>query len=91
VTAIELPVEHDRGTEAGSYEHEREVGNALRDSVSLLGDRSEIDVVLQLHRHAKRPLELLAEVGPEPRQVGGGHLPVCGRDDGRQGDDRVLQ
>ena len=92
MAAVQLPVEHDSRAQSGSDEQERKVGNSLGDSVSLFSDGGEVDVVLQPHRHAKRPLELLAQVaGAEPREVGRGHLSVDRRNDGGQGDDGVLE
>src|SRR5207237_10543185 len=72
VATVERPVEHDGRAEAGADEQEGEVAEALRAAVALLGDRCEVDVVLERDRRAERVLQLLPELAsPEAREVGG--------------------
>ena len=49
--------------ESRSDEQEGEVRDVPGDSAPLLGDRREVDVVLERHRRAERVLELLPQVG----------------------------
>ena len=58
----------------------------------MLGDRREVDIVFERHRHAEGLLEPLAQVeGSEPRQIGSGDSAVGGGNDRRQSDHGVLE
>ena len=92
VAAVQLPVEHHSRPESRSDQQEREIRYVPGEATALLGDRGEVDVVLERHGRAERVLQLLPQVGrTKPRQIRSRHAPVDGGDDCRQRHHGVLQ